>query len=121
MIINKKLTFRAAAEITGLIIGAFSMIYISRIVGPEYIGFSAATSSIILFLSRLGDGGLTALITQRLARDDETLSYLLSVTIPAKLVVSFLLVVFSLLLINMLNLDKRLVYFLNISLYVISS
>lgn len=119
MIVSKKLTFRAVAEITGLILGAVSMIYLSRIVGPEYLGFSATTSAILLLVSRLADGGLTSLASQRLARDDEGLSQLLAVTIPPKLVVSVVLIAASLILTDCSSVDTRLKYFLKISVFTV--
>lgn len=119
MVIGKNLTVRAIAEITGLLISAVSMIYLSRVVGPEYLGFSATTSAVLLLVSRLADGGLTSLASQRLARDDDKLSSLLAVTIPPKLVVSALLIAISLLAASHLNLDPRLKYFLKISVFIV--
>lgn len=119
MLISKKLTFRALAEIIGILIGAVSMIYISRVVGPEYLGFSATTSAIMLLVSRLADGGLTSLASQRLARDDEKLSLLLAVTIPPKLFVSAILIIISLLLANYSSVDLRLKYFVKISVFMV--
>ena len=69
MAISKNLAFRASAELSGLLVAMGSMIYISRVVGPEYVGFSATTSAILLLVTRLADGGLTSLASQRLARD----------------------------------------------------
>jgi O-antigen/teichoic acid export membrane protein len=119
MLIGKTLTFRAIAEIAGLLLGAISMIYISRIVGPEYLGFSATTSAIMLLVSRLADGGLTPLASQRLARDDEKLNLLLSVTIPPKLVASAILIIISLLFANYSSIDLRLRYFVKISVFIV--
>lgn len=95
------------------------MIYISRVVGPEYLGFSATTSAIMLLVSRLADGGLTALASQQLARDDEKLSTLLTLILPPKLVVSTILIVISLLLADFSNVDLRLKYFVKISVYMV--
>lgn len=117
--ISKQLTFRAVAEITGLLLGAVSMIYVSRIVGPEYLGFSAATSSVLLLVSRLADGGLTSLSSQRLARDDEKLDALLAITMPPKLLVSAVLIIGTLLMTNLLHIDARLKYFITISVFMI--
>lgn len=119
MIIGKKLTFRAMAEIAGLVISAVSMIYISRVVGPEYLGFSATTGAILLLVSRLADGGLTSLASQRLARDDERLDVLLAMTIPPKLAASAALILISLVVANYLNIDPRLKYFLKISVFIV--
>lgn len=119
MLIGKKLTFRAMAEIAGLVISAVSMIYISRVVGPEYLGFSATTGAILLLVSRLADGGLTSLASQRLARDDERLDVLLAMTIPPKLVASAALIVISLVVANYLGIDPRLKYFLKISVFIV--
>ncbi len=117
--LGNKLTFRAGAEICGLLLGAISMIYLSRIIGPEYIGFNATTSAVLLLVSRLADGGLTALASQRLARDDEKLERLLAVTVAPKLVAAMFLVSLSLLIVNSLTLDRRLAYFLNVSLFMV--
>lgn len=111
------LTFRAAAEILGLAISALSMVYLSRIVGPEIVGLSAVTSSLLLFLSRLADGGLTSLATQRLARDDARLDALLAITMPPKLVASAALVAVSVLVAGRLPIDPRLKYFISISIF----
>jgi O-antigen/teichoic acid export membrane protein len=119
MLISKKLTFRVIAEITGLLLGAVSMIYVSRIVGPEYLGFSATTSAILLFVSRLADGGLTSQASQRLARDDEKLSSLLAVTVPPKIVASAVLIAFTMFIVNLLPIDQRLKYFISISVFMV--
>jgi O-antigen/teichoic acid export membrane protein len=119
MIFSKTLTFRAVAEIFGLLLGAVSMIYVSRVVGPEYIGFSAATSSLLLLVSRLADGGLTSLASQRLARDDAKLDALLAITMPPKLLVSIVLIAATLLITSLLTIDSRLKYFISISVFII--
>jgi O-antigen/teichoic acid export membrane protein len=116
---DNKLTFRALAEIIGLLLGAISMIYVSRVVGPEYLGFSAATSSVLLLVSRLADGGLTSLASQRLARDDDTLEALLSITMPPKVLVSSFLIVVTLSITSLLTIDSRLKYFITISVFII--
>jgi O-antigen/teichoic acid export membrane protein len=95
------------------------MIYISRIVGPEYVGFSATTGAVLLLISRLADGGLTSLASQRLARDDETLGSLLSFTLPPKLVVSVCLIVITLIVADVLNIDERLKYFIKITVFIV--
>lgn len=117
--IGGKLTSRALAEITGIVFSALSMIYISRVVGPEYLGFSATTSAILLLLSRLADGGMTSLASQRLARDDDTLSFLLAITIPPKIVVSIILITVTLMTTLALHLDQRLTYFMVVSVALI--
>src|SRR6185369_4841187 len=119
MIISKKLTFRAVAEIIGLIIGAVSMIYISRIVGPEYVGLSATTSALVFLISRLADGGLTSLASQRLARDDDHLNTLLSVTLPPKIIVSAVLIALVMVISHVAHIDERLKYFIRISVFVV--
>lgn len=113
------MTFRAVAEMTGLVIGALSIIYISRIVGPEYLGFSATTSAALLLVSRLADGGMTSLASQRLARDDEKLDALLAVTLPPKIVASAILIMATLLLTYLLPLDPRLKYFIAVSVFLV--
>lgn len=119
MLIDKNLSFRAAAEIASLLIGAVSMIYVSRVVGPEYLGFSATTSAVLAFASRLADGGLSSLAAQRLARDDESVGALLAITMPFKVLASAFLVALSLLLSNLLTIDPRLKYFITISVFII--
>lgn len=114
--IGGKLTLRAAAEITGLGVWAVSMIYISRVVGPEYVGYSATTSAVLLLVTRLADGGLTALASQRLARDDNRLDTLLTIMMPAKLLLSLLMVLCALAAVRLAPLDPKLRYFLMISL-----
>ncbi|MFA5074244.1 MAG: oligosaccharide flippase family protein [Nitrospirota bacterium] len=116
---NSNLIVRAAAEIISLFLGAIAVIYLSRIVGPEYLGFIAATIAILLFLSRLADGGLTALAMQQLAREDEKLDVLLAITIPLKLASSIVLVGLSLLTINLITIDSRLYYFITISIFTV--
>lgn len=114
-----KLTLRAAAEITGLVVGAVGMIYVSRVVGPEYVGFSATTSAVLLLITRFADGGLTALASQKLARDDNRLETLFSIIMPSKLLLSLLLGACSLLVVHLVELDPRLEYFLVISLPIV--
>ena len=116
---NKKLTLRAVAEVVGLLIGAGSMIYISRVVGPEYIGFNATTNAVILLISRFADGGLTPLVSQRLARDDERLGHLLAVTIPPKFVISALLIAGTFLCAHLYPMDPRLKFFVTTSVFMI--
>ncbi|TWJ32604.1 oligosaccharide flippase family protein [Geobacter argillaceus] len=119
MLISKRLTFRAVAEMAGLVIGALSVIYISRVVGPEYLGFSATTSAALLLVSRLADGGLTSLASQRLARDDEKLDALLAVTILPKIAASAILIMATLLVTYLLPLDPRLKYFIAVSVFLV--
>jgi len=119
MLINRNLTVRSIAEITGLLLGAAGMIYTSRIVGPEYIGFSATTVAIVIFISRFVDGGVTSLASQRLARDDEKLDTLLSITIPPKIIISSFFIVVFFLTIGWLDIDSRLRYFISISIFMI--
>ncbi len=116
---GSKLTFRAFAEISGILIGAVSIIYVSRVVGPEYLGFSATTSAIMLLVSRLADGGLTSLATQRLARDDEKASTLLALTIPAKIISSAILIVCTLITSRLVPIDNRLFYFISITVFMV--
>ncbi|WP_236685566.1 oligosaccharide flippase family protein [Geobacter pickeringii] len=116
---NTKITFRAFAEIAGLVIGALSMIYVSRTLGPEYIGFSSTSTAALLLVSRFADGGLTALASQRLARDDEDLNSLLASTLPQRLVMSALFIACVIALIVVLPIDARLRYFIRISVFMI--
>ncbi|BEH09162.1 MULTISPECIES: oligosaccharide flippase family protein [Geobacter] len=114
-----KLTFRAVAEAVALLLGAASMIYMSRVVGPEYVGFSAATSAVLLLLARFADGGLTALSSQRLARDDDTLGSLLALTVPPKIVLSCAVIAATLLVARFAGIDPRLAYFLSTAVFLI--
>jgi O-antigen/teichoic acid export membrane protein len=116
---TRKITLRAVAEIIGLAVWGVSMIYISRVVGPEYVGFSATTSAVLLLVTRFADGGLTALASQRLARDDNRLETLLSLMMPPKLVCSLLLVACSLAVLQLITIDARLKYFLVISVSMV--
>lgn len=113
------MTIRAVAEISGLLIAALGMIYISRIVGPEYIGFSATASAIMVLLGRLADGGLTAYASQRLARDDDSLDTLLTIIVPPKLVLAGIIVVVSFSLAMLLPINDTLRYFLVVSVWII--
>lgn len=117
--IANALTFRAVAEILGLLLSAVSMIYVSRIVGPEYLGFSATTSALVLLVSRLSDGGLTALSSQRLARDDDDIKSLLAITLPVKFLVSSLMIVLVLAVCQFLPMDWRLKYFIVVSVFLV--
>ena len=119
MHLGSKLSFRAIAELIGILLGAFSMIYVSRIVGPVYLGFGATSAAVIALISRLADGGLTSLASQRLARDDDKVVPLLILTTIPKIVVSFLLIALSLFIINHLKLDSRLKHFLTVSLIMV--
>lgn len=116
---SNKLIFRSAAEIFGLTISAVSMIYVSRVVGPAYLGFSAISTAILLLFSRIADGGLTSLATQRLARDDETLDVLLAVIMPPKLLASVTVTIFTWLASDLLNIDSHLEYFLKITVFAL--
>lgn len=114
-----KLTFRAIAEGISLLIGAASMIYMSRIVGPEYVGFNATTSAVLLLLARFADGGLTALSSQRLARDDDTTGSLLALTLPPKILLSCATIAATLLVVRAADMDPRLGYFLSTAVFLV--
>lgn len=116
---GKKLTIRAVAEITGLVVIAFGMIYISRVVGPEYVGFNAITFAVLTLLGRLADGGLTAQASQILARDEEPLGTLLTTIVPAKFLSAFLLVIVTLGAVILLPLDVKLKYFINVAVWMV--
>ncbi len=119
MLLGKKLTFRAVAEVFGLAFSAVSMLYITRVVGPEYVGFSATTSAILLLVAKLADSGLSSFASQKLARDDEVLSSLLAIIIPPKLILSTILIVLTLIGARLLDVDPRLKYFVSISVFVV--
>lgn len=116
---GKKLTFRAVAEMLGLLVTALGMIYISRVVGPEYIGFSATTSAVIILLGRLADGGLTAYASQLLARDDEPLPTLLTIITPPKFVAAIVLVLATVAVVAFAPLNEKLKYFLNATVLMV--
>ncbi len=107
------------AEMVGLLVTAVGMIYISRIVGPEYIGFSATSGAIIILLGRLADGGLTAYASQLLARDDEPLRGLLAIITPPKFVASLVLVLLTLTVVALAPLNEKLKYFLNVTVSMV--
>lgn len=117
--IGAKLSFRAASELLGLFISAISLIYISRIVGPYYLGISATASAVIALISKFADGGLTSLASQMLARDDKDIRFLMTMTVPAKIVASILLISATILTVNLLRIDSTLTYFINISIFLI--
>lgn len=117
--IGAKLSFRAAAEILGLCISAISLIYISRIVGPYYLGISATASAVIALISKVADGGLTSLASQMLARDDKDIRFLMTMTVPAKIVASTLLISTTILTVSLLQIDSTLAYFINISVFLV--
>lgn len=116
---GRKLTLRAVAEITGLLVIAFGMIYISRVVGPEYVGYNAITSAVLLLLGRLADGGLTAQASQILARDEESINTLLTTIALPKFLSAFLLVILTLGVVALLPLDATLKYFLNVAVWLV--
>jgi O-antigen/teichoic acid export membrane protein len=120
-IVNRKnkFTIRTVAELSGLIVAALGMIYTSRIVGPEYIGYSATASAVIILLGRLADCGLSSYASQKLARDDEKIETLLTIIVPPKFVLASIIILIAFVFTLFLPIGVTLRYFLEVSIWMV--
>jgi O-antigen/teichoic acid export membrane protein len=62
---------RGAAEITGLVLGVISTLWVIRIVGPSYFGYYAVMLTIVTFGGLLINAGLPTAGSQRVANDPD--------------------------------------------------
>jgi len=77
-----KIILRGGAEITGLLLGVISTLWVSRIVGPSYFGYYAVMLTIVTLGGLLINAGLPTVGAQRVANNpDDTGEVLWVVTV----------------------------------------
>lgn len=64
-----RIILRGGAEITGLLLGVFATLWVSRIVGPSYFGYYAVMLTIVTLGGLLINAGLPTVGSQRVAND----------------------------------------------------
>jgi O-antigen/teichoic acid export membrane protein len=65
------IVLRGGAEITGLLLGLISMVWVSRAVGPSYFGYYAVTLTVIALATTGINAGLSTAGSQRVANEPE--------------------------------------------------
>lgn len=65
------IVFRGGAEITGLLLGLISTVWVSRAVGPSYFGYYAVTLTVIALATTGINAGLSTAGSQRVANEPE--------------------------------------------------
>ena len=64
-----KIVLRGGAEVTALVLGVVSSLWVSRAVGPTYFGYYAVTVTIVALGGLLINGGLSTAGSQRVANE----------------------------------------------------
>ncbi|MGH3949431.1 MAG: oligosaccharide flippase family protein, partial [Pseudonocardiaceae bacterium] len=76
------------AEVIGRGLSFVAIIVVARVLGPESFGKFALAQVVVLYLSALGDGGLTLWTQREIVRRPHDLSRLIAQTLVAQIVLA---------------------------------